>query len=108
VAIDAYFQIDGITGESTDDKHKGRIEVSHVTWSVTQPRAASVSTAGGHTSGSADLSEIAFVKLADLASPILFQHCAMGKTISKARFDFMRADGNGAPVGSKKISALLL
>ncbi len=30
MAIDAYLQIDGINGESTDDKHKDWIEVSHV------------------------------------------------------------------------------
>lgn len=26
------------------------------------------------------------------------QHCAMGKTIPKAKFEFMRADGNGTPI----------
>jgi type VI secretion system secreted protein Hcp len=35
--IDAYLQIDGIKGESTDDKHKDWIEVSHVNWGVHQP-----------------------------------------------------------------------
>lgn len=36
--------------------------------------------------------------MADLSSPILMQHCAMGKTIAKAKFDFRRADGNGQPI----------
>lgn len=39
-----------------------------------------------------------FRKVADLASPILQQTCAMGKTIPKAKFEFMRADGNGEPI----------
>ncbi|MDP3671774.1 MAG: type VI secretion system tube protein Hcp [Telluria sp.] len=98
MAIDAYLQVDGIKGESTDDIHKDWIEVSHVTWSVHQPRAASVSTAGGMTSGRAELSNLTFQKLADLSSPILQQTCAMGKTIPKAKFEFMRADGNGQPI----------
>jgi type VI secretion system secreted protein Hcp len=98
MALDAYLQIGDIKGESTDDKHKGWIEVSHVDWSVNQPRAASVSTAGGHTNGKADLSEVTFTKLADLSSPILFQHCAMGKTIPKAVLEFYRADGEGKPI----------
>jgi type VI secretion system secreted protein Hcp len=34
----------------------------------------------------------------DLASPILMQHCSMGKTIPKAKLEFMRADGAGKPV----------
>jgi type VI secretion system secreted protein Hcp len=103
MAIDAYLQIDSIKGESQDDAHKGWIEVSHVSWSVNQPRASSVSTAGGHTNGRADLSEVSFSKLADLASPILFQTCAAGKTIPKAVFEFMRADGDGKPICYFKI-----
>lgn len=98
MAIDAYLQIDGIKGESTDDKHKDWIEVSHVVYGVHQPRAATVSTAGGHTSGRAELGNIIFKKLADLASPILLQTCAAGKTIPKAVFEFMRADGDGKPI----------
>ncbi|TFW30521.1 Hcp family type VI secretion system effector [Massilia horti] len=98
MAIDAYLQIEGIKGESMDDKHKNWIEISHVTWSIHQPRAASLSTAGGHTSGRSELSNLTFKKLADLSSPILQQHCAMGRTIPKARIEFMRADGVGKPV----------
>ena len=98
MANDIYLQIEGIKGESTDDKHKDWIEVSNVTWSIHQPRASTVSTAGGHTTGRADLSNVAFKKLADLSSPPLQQHCAMGKTIPKAKFEFMRADGDGKPI----------
>lgn len=98
MALDTYLQIEGIKGESTDDKHKDWIEVFGVTWHVHQPRAASVSTAGGQTNGKAELSELSFKKLADLSSPILLQTCAAGKTIPKAKFEFMRADGNGAAI----------
>lgn len=98
MAIDAYLQIEGIKGESADDKHKDWIEISNVSWSVHQPRASSVSTAGGMTSGRASLSDLTFKKLADMSSPILQQHCAMGKTIPKAKFEFMRADGEGKPI----------
>lgn len=100
---DAYLKIGDIKGESQDEKHKQWIEVSHVNWGVTQPRASTVSTAGGHTNGKADLSELAFTKLADVASPILFQHCAMGKTIPTATIEFMRADGDGKPITYFKI-----
>jgi type VI secretion system Hcp family effector len=37
-------------------------------------------------------------KLADLASPILLQTCSSGKTIPKAKLEFMRADGQGERV----------
>jgi type VI secretion system secreted protein Hcp len=50
------------------------------------------------TTGRASISDLAFKKLADLSSPILQQHCAMGKTIPKAIVEFMRADGDGKPI----------
>jgi type VI secretion system secreted protein Hcp len=50
------------------------------------------------TSGVAELSDLSFKKLADMSSPMLQQHCAMGKTIPKVKFEFMRADGEGKPI----------
>lgn len=98
MAIDVYLQIDGIKGESMDDKHKDWIEVTGVHWGVHQPRSATASTGGGHTAERAELSEISFMKLSDLSTPILLQTCAMGKTLTKAKLEFFRADGNGARV----------
>lgn len=42
MAIDGYLQIDGIKGESTDDKHKDWIEVTGVHWGVYQPKSATL------------------------------------------------------------------
>jgi type VI secretion system secreted protein Hcp len=95
MAIDVYLQIDGIKGESMDDKHKDWIECTSVNWGVMQPRSATASTGGGHTAERCEHKEIELSKLADLASPILLQTCSAGKTIPKAKFEFMRADGQG-------------
>jgi type VI secretion system secreted protein Hcp len=95
MAIDVYLQIDGIKGESMDDKHRDWIECKSVAWGVTQPKSATASTGGGHTAERAEMTEISITKLADLATPILLQTCAAGKTIPKAKLEFMRADGNG-------------
>ena len=95
MAIDVYLQIDGIKGESQDDRHKDWIECTSVTWGVSQPRSATASTGGGHTAERCEHQEIALTKLADLASPILLQTCSAGKTIPKAKLEFMRADGQG-------------
>lgn len=103
MAHDAYLKIDGIAGESTDDRHRDWIEVSNVLYAIHQPRADSVSTAGGLTTGRADLSPLSFTKLADIASPVLLQTCASGKTLPKATFEFMRADGDGKPIPYFKI-----
>lgn len=103
MASDAYLKIEGINGESEDERHRSWIEVNNVLYAVHQPRADVVSTAGGHTTGRADLYPISFNKLADLASPVLLQTCATGKTIPKASFEFMRADGDGKPIPYFKI-----
>jgi type VI secretion system secreted protein Hcp len=58
------------------------------------PRPTS-STAGGHCAERCEMSEVSIFKIADLASPILAQMCACGKTIPKARIEMLRADGNG-------------
>lgn len=98
MAIDVYLQIDGIKGESADDAHKEWIECSSVHWGIVQPRSATASTAGGHTAERAELSDIAFHKLTDISSPILMQTCAAGRTLPKAKFEFMRADGEGVRI----------
>jgi type VI secretion system secreted protein Hcp len=98
MAADYYLQIDGIKGESADSKHTARIECTSVNWSITQPKSATASTGGGHTAERAELSEISISKLVDLASPILAQTCACGKTIPKVKIEMQRADGNGEPI----------
>jgi type VI secretion system secreted protein Hcp len=98
MAIDVYLQIDGIKGESADSAHQGWIELTSANWGVTQPRSATVSTAGGHSAERCDHRTLSITKLADLSSPILMQACSMGKTIPKAKLEFMRADGDGARV----------
>jgi len=98
MAIDVYLQIDGIKGESADSTHQGWIELTSASWGVAQPKSATASTAGGHTAERCEHRTLSLTKLADLASPILMQTCSMGKTIPKAKLEFMRADSDGKPV----------
>lgn len=98
MAIDVYLQIDGVKGESADEAHSGWIEITSAHWGVKQPKSATASTSGGHTAERCEHTNLTITKLADLASPILMQTCSAGKTIPKARLEFMRADGQGTPV----------
>ncbi|HWW69410.1 MAG TPA: type VI secretion system tube protein Hcp [Duganella sp.] len=95
MAIDVYLQIDGIKGESADSVHKDWIECKSVQWEVLQPKSATASSAGGHTAERTEHKDIVITKLADLATPLLLQNCSSGKTIPKAKFEFLRADGQG-------------
>ncbi|USX15773.1 type VI secretion system tube protein Hcp [Oxalobacteraceae bacterium OTU3CAMAD1] len=98
MAIDVYLQIEGIKGESTDDRHRDWIECKSVSCELRQPRSATASTGGGHTAERCEHGEIVVAKLADLASPLLLQNCSTGRTLPKARIEFMRADGLGERV----------
>lgn len=98
MTIDVYVQIEGIKGDSSDDKHTGWIEAHHLDWGVVQPKSATASSAGGHTAERAEFEELTFLKHADLSSPILMQTCSMGKTIRKVKIEFFRADGQGTRV----------
>jgi type VI secretion system secreted protein Hcp len=98
MATDTYLKIDGIAGESTDSGHQGWIEILSGGFGIHQPRSACVSTGGGHTAERVNMSEIHFSKLVDLASPILMQMCAAGKTHPKASIELMRADGANKPI----------
>lgn len=95
MAVDVYLQIDGIKGESTDSTHKDWIECQAVQWEVIQPKSSTGSTGGGHTAERCEHKDIVIQKLTDLATPLLLQNSSSGKTIPKARMEFMRADSKG-------------
>ena len=105
MAIDVYLQIDSIKGESADSAHRDWMEMTSVQLGVVQPRSTTASTAGGLTTGHSEHRTLSLTKLADIASPVLMQHCSMGKTIPKAKLEFMRADGDGHPVGGWGLAA---
>lgn len=58
----------------------------------------SVRPCTGGSAERAELTEIVFNKIADMASPILMQTCASGQTVPKAKLEFMRADGQGVRI----------
>lgn len=95
MAIDVYLQIEGIKGESSDSAHKDWIECLSVAWEVLQPKSATASSSGGHTAERCEHTPITLSKLSDLSTPLLLQTCSSGKTIPKAKFEFLRADGKG-------------
>src|SRR5471032_1746409 len=95
MAIDVYLQIDSIKGESADSAHQGWMELTSVHLGVAQPKSATASTAGGHTAERCEHRNVSVTKLADLSTPLLMQKCSTGKTIPKAKLEFMRADGQG-------------
>lgn len=94
MAFDAFLKIDGIPGESTDDKHVDWIEVLSFSMGVTQPSSASASSGGGATAERADFADFSVVKAADKASPKLALACADGTHIKEIVLELCRAGGD--------------
>ena len=80
--VDYFLKLDGIDGESTDDKHKGEIDVD--SWSFGASNAGSFSSGGGGGSGKVVLQDLHFVKKVDKASPKLFTSCCTGEHLKTA------------------------
>ena len=77
-AADWFLKLDKIQGESTDDKHKGEIEVLSWSWGVSQ----SAPTTGGARASKPCVTDLAFTKLVDKSTPQLIGNAATGMHIA--------------------------
>ena len=101
MAFDAFLKVDGITGESTDHKHKGEIEVLSFSWGIKQNIASS---GGGGGAGRPQISDFSIVKHVDAASPELFVAVCSGEHFKDALFTVADSQGRkGAPEAFLKI-----
>ncbi len=89
-AVDYFLKIDGIEGESTDDKHKSEIDVESFSWGVSQTRTAA---AGGAGAGRAAFQDLKFTSLVSKASPSLFLKSATGQFIKFAVLTARKSGG---------------
>ena len=94
MAFDAFLKIDGIPGESTDDKHKDWIEVLSFNFGMDQPSSATDSSAGGGTTERVNVHDLNVVKHLDKASPKLYENCCNGKHIANVTLELCRAGGD--------------
>ncbi|SMC24990.1 type VI secretion system secreted protein Hcp [Andreprevotia lacus DSM 23236] len=82
MASDIFLKIDGIDGESKDDKHANEIEIHSLQWSMSQAATMHAGTGGG--AGKVSIDDLVITHAVDKASPILMQSCMSGKHIPKA------------------------
>lgn len=93
MAFDAFLKIDGVPGESTDEKHKDWIEILSFSFGASQPASVSSAT-GGRTAERVNIQDFSSVKVIDKASPMLFLHCCDGKHVPKVEVEVCEAGGN--------------
>jgi type VI secretion system secreted protein Hcp len=82
MAVDYFLKIDGIQGESQDDKHKNEIELMSFSWGATNVGTAA--SGGGSGAGKVHIEDFVVMKQVDKASPKLLEACNTGKHISSA------------------------
>jgi type VI secretion system secreted protein Hcp len=91
MAFDAFIKIDGIEGESTDDKHPGWIEIQSFGSGHSQTVSKTASSVGGASAERADFHDFYFEKLLDKATPKLALASADGTHIDKITVELCRA-----------------
>ena len=86
---DYFLKIEGVDGESTDDKHKGEIEI--LSYSLGGTNAGSGAAGGGSGQGKVDLHDFSFVKKVDKSSAKLFAAMCSGHHYGTATLTCRRA-----------------
>ena len=92
MAGDMFLMLDGIKGESADDKHKGEIDIESFSWGLSQSGSGNRGTGLG--TGKVDIADISIMKKVDKASPTLMLACANGKHIAKGKLTVRKAGEN--------------
>lgn len=105
-AVDYFLKIDGIKGESKDDKHRDEIEV--LSWSWGETNAGTHALGGGGGAGKVMMQDFNFVMSFNKASPKLFLACATGDHIKEASLTCRKAGGEQQEYLKIKFSDLLI
>jgi len=106
MAVDMFLKVDGIKGESHDDKHKDEIDVLSFSFGVEQ--TGYFSGGGGGGAGKASFQDLVITKEEDKSSPILMLKCATGEHIASALLTVRKAGGTQQEYYKVKLSDLLI
>jgi type VI secretion system secreted protein Hcp len=96
-SADIFLKLDGIAGESTDDQHKGEIDVESFTFNANR------------TIGTVTISPLRLLKVFDASSPKLMQDAANGHHIKSGVLTFRRSgDPDGVEFLTYKLSDVVV
>lgn len=91
MAVDMFLKIDGIQGESRDNKHKGEIEILSFSWGVTNSGSGQVG--GGAGAGKVNVQDFSIVKQLDTTSPEFLERACAGQHLGSALLTLVRRSG---------------
>jgi type VI secretion system secreted protein Hcp len=106
MAVDYFLDIEGIEGESQDDKHKAKIDVENWSWGETQ--AGTFGGGGGGGGGKVNMQDFQFVMKVNKASPKLMLACATGEHLKGATLICRKAGGEQQEYISIKFTDILI
>lgn len=108
MAFDAFLKIDGIPGESTDEKHSEWIEILSFAHKLEQPAQATASSAGGATAERVNHAPYEITHSLDKASPKIYEACCTGKHIKEVTIELCRAGGDKVKYMEIKMEQVLI
>lgn len=100
MSVDVFLKIDGVKGESADDKHKDEIDILAWDWGMSQSGTTHTGTGGG--SGKVEVRDLTVTKFVDRSSPNLMRSCCSGKHFKEALLTVRKAGGK-SPVEYYKV-----
>jgi type VI secretion system secreted protein Hcp len=95
MAVDYFLELDGIKGESQDEKFKDKIQI--LSWSWGASNVSSVSGTGGSGAGKVDLSDFSIMANFDKSTPAFFKNITKGTHIKTGTMSAVKAGSEGKP-----------
>jgi type VI secretion system secreted protein Hcp len=89
MAVDMFLKIEGIKGESADDKHKDEIDVLAWSWGASQ--SGTMHTGGGGGAGKANFQDVSVTKWVDKSSHALLKAVSVGQHVKSVLLTVRKA-----------------
>jgi type VI secretion system secreted protein Hcp len=89
MAVDMFLKIDGVDGESKDDKHGKEIDV--LAWSWGASNSGTLHEGGGGGAGKCNIQDLSVTKWVDKSTTELMLRCSNGKHIPEATLTVRKA-----------------
>lgn len=95
MATDYFMKIDGIEGESEDEKHKKQIQILSFSWAASN--VSSVAGTGGSGAGKANLSDLNINMNFDKSTPELFKNLTKGTHFKTGTLEAIKSGAEQKP-----------
>lgn len=95
MAVDYFLKLDGVQGESVEDKHKDEIQI--LSWSWGGSNVSSVAGTGGSGAGKVSLSELSVMAFFDKSTPKFFKSLCAGTHIKTGLMTATKSGADGKP-----------